>query len=185
MEARIIKHRRVFAAVVAAMFVGGATPLTASANPLLSGYGGPGQGSQVILGAGLVNGSGAGGGRAGGSQTSGSGESVTSIAAALAAPAGTGSNAPARSGRRTARARPAGRVGRSARQRVKRDASGADIVSRSTGQPLLGISQTALAGIVAAVGALILLGLLTRRLARTDAETRPSKARASTHRSNG
>jgi hypothetical protein len=183
MEARIIKHRRVFAAVVAAIVVGGATPLTASANPILSGYGGPGQGSQVILGSALVNGSGGGGG-AGGSQASATGGSLTSIASALAAP--TGAASPRRPRSATARRSTRGRAaGRSAPERVKRNASGADIVSRSTRQPLLGISQTALVGIVVAVGALLLLGLLTRRLARTDAETRPSKARASTHRSNG
>jgi hypothetical protein len=189
MEARIIQRRCGFAAIAAAIILGGTTAATASANPILSGYGGPGQGSQAILGAALVKGSGSGGGGAGGPQTSGSGGSVTSIAAALAAPAGATSRRQARSvtGRRSTRARPAGRAGRPAGERVKRDASDTDIVSHSrpTAQPLLGISRSALTGIVVAVGALILVGLLTRRSARTDAKTRPSKATASTHRTNG
>jgi hypothetical protein len=42
---------------------------TAAANPLLSGYGGPGQGSQAILGAGLVGGGSGGGGSQGGGST--------------------------------------------------------------------------------------------------------------------
>jgi len=176
---------------VAATIAGGASPATAGANPILSGYGGPGQGSQAILGAALVNGPGGGGGGAGGSQTTGSGGSVTSIAAALAAPAGAGPTTPAQSatGRRSARGQPAVRAGRPARDRVKSDASGdasgADIVSRPAAQPLLGISRSALTGIVVAVGALILVGLLTRRSARTDAKARPSKATASTHRTSG
>lgn len=49
-----------------------ALPAVAQASPLLSGYGGPGQGSQAILGAALVNGpsGGGGGSRGGGSQSS-------------------------------------------------------------------------------------------------------------------
>lgn len=51
-----------------------AAPACASANPLLSGYGGPGQGSQAILGSAIVGGggSGSGGGSGTGSQGGGS-----------------------------------------------------------------------------------------------------------------
>jgi hypothetical protein len=48
-----------------------ALPATAYANPLLSGYGGPGQGTQVILGASLVNGPGGGGSSNGGGASKG------------------------------------------------------------------------------------------------------------------
>src|SRR5438309_8805588 len=43
-----------------------AVPATAHAGPLLSGYGGPGQGNQAILGSALVGGSSGGGGTSGG-----------------------------------------------------------------------------------------------------------------------
>jgi hypothetical protein len=52
------------AAVVAALM--GAVPVSATASSLLSGYGGPGQGSQAILGAALLKGPSNGGGRGGG-----------------------------------------------------------------------------------------------------------------------
>ena len=58
-------------------------PLTAAANTLLSGYGGPGQGDQAILGATLLNGPGAGGGGGSGSSES----PPTSLAAPAAQPA--------------------------------------------------------------------------------------------------
>jgi hypothetical protein len=48
-------------------------PAAAGANSLLSGYGGPGQGSQVILGSALVNPPGGGSGGGGGSSSSGGG----------------------------------------------------------------------------------------------------------------
>jgi hypothetical protein len=50
---------------------------SASANPLLSGYGGPGQGSQAILGSALLNGPpGGGGGATGGGGSTGAGSST-------------------------------------------------------------------------------------------------------------
>lgn len=48
-----------------------AAPAGAAASPLLSGYGGPGAGSQVILGSALVNGPRGGGGGGGGSANGG------------------------------------------------------------------------------------------------------------------
>ena len=41
-------------ALVAALAVSAAAPLVAHAGPLLSGYGGPGQGNQAILGSTLL-----------------------------------------------------------------------------------------------------------------------------------
>lgn len=187
MEARIIQRKCAFAAIVAATIAGGTTP--AAANPILSGYGGPGQGSQVILGSALLNGSGGGGGQARGPQPSASGGSVQSIAAALSAPVptDTASRHPGRSatGRRSARAQPARSVGRAPPQHVRGGASGVYSVSRHAAQPFLGISRRDLIGIFVAVGALILVGLLTRRLARIDAEARPPKAMERTHRTIG
>ena len=49
-------------ACIAALSAAAAMPVAAPAGSLLSGYGGPGQGSQVILGSSLVNGPPKGGG---------------------------------------------------------------------------------------------------------------------------
>jgi len=75
--------------VVGAVFVGTAfviaSPTGAVASPLLSGYGGPGQGPQAILGSALLNGPSGGGG------SSGSGAaSLSSAPPAPQAPVGAG-----------------------------------------------------------------------------------------------
>ncbi len=72
-------RRRVAIVPAALVFAVAASPGTALASSLLSGYGGPGEGSEAILGSTLVNGpsGGAGGGSAGagGSPVSGAGGS--------------------------------------------------------------------------------------------------------------
>ena len=79
-------------------------PSGASADPLLSGYGGPGGGEQVVLGSSLIGGSGGGSGGSGGSSASGSTDSLRAVPAPAAqaqAPAASGSSsgtAPRRSG---------------------------------------------------------------------------------------
>lgn len=67
-------HRKIGSLLLAAALAL-ATPVAASANPLLSGYGGPGQGSQAILGSAIVGGGsgGGGGGSTGGGSTGGGG----------------------------------------------------------------------------------------------------------------
>jgi hypothetical protein len=73
-------------ATVAAL--SGAAPGVASANSLLGGYGGPGQGNQAILGSALLNGpSGGNGGGSGGGSSSGSSSGSTE-ATSIAAPTG-------------------------------------------------------------------------------------------------
>lgn len=64
-------HRRGPTLITISVLVVAALPATTHANPLLSGYGGPGQGTQVILGASLVNGPGGGGGSNGGGGSKG------------------------------------------------------------------------------------------------------------------
>src|SRR2546430_16064392 len=54
-------HRRIITSVGLLLTAAACMPATAHANPLLSGYGGPGQGNQAILGATLLNGRGGGG----------------------------------------------------------------------------------------------------------------------------
>ena len=67
-----MRSRRIIAsAVICIAGLLAAMPAAASAGSLLSGYGGPGEGSQVILGASLVNGPRGGGGSPGGGGSQG------------------------------------------------------------------------------------------------------------------
>jgi hypothetical protein len=107
--------------------VAGATaalPAPALANPLLSGYGGPGQGNQAILGSALVNaprsggGGGAGGegGAGGGSGSSGESSTVptggeSESGSSAAPPAGNGGSPPGGSHGSPSRGSGARRVG--------------------------------------------------------------------------
>jgi hypothetical protein len=63
-------HRTVAPIFVLLAALAAAAPAVAQANPLLSGYGGPGVGNQAILGSALLNG---GGGAGGGSGPTGQG----------------------------------------------------------------------------------------------------------------
>ncbi len=138
-------------------------PATADAGSLLSGYGGPGEGNQVILGSALLNTPGGGGGSAGGSSTG------TSSTTPDTAGAGGASGAPAGSEDRGHAPKSAGTG--------KQDNGGAGKVSDSDAQPYartselvgsqtLGLSSGDLVDVLLALGALILTGALTRRLAR-------------------
>jgi hypothetical protein len=131
-----------------------AVPATAHAGPLLSGYGGPGQGNQAILGSALL------GGSAGGSGTSGGGGSGSRG----------GSSSAAHS--RTATHGAAGTLGSS--KRADALAGGASSYpavepTASRSGPALGLSGADLAYILLAAAALALTGALTRRIARTRA----------------
>ncbi len=110
--------RLFFVTCVAALAALGWAPGSALAGPLLSGYGGPGDGEQVILGSHLINGP--GGGRGGGgsslvlsvghSSASGAGRSSTGRPAPVgrvtaAAPTASGGNALARAGSARANSR--------------------------------------------------------------------------------
>jgi hypothetical protein len=102
-------HRTVIA-TVALLSLGAIAPV-ASATPVLSGYGGPGQGSQALLGSALLNGGGGGRGGGGGgthlARDPSSAEPVT--AAATAATTGSGRRAGATGGKRArASKQPAG-----------------------------------------------------------------------------
>jgi hypothetical protein len=155
--------------VVGAVFVGTvfamACPTGAVASPLLSGYGGPGQGPQAILGSALLNGPSGGGG------SSGSGAaSLSSAPAAPQAPVGAGtggsgqargSGAPRPGGSASGAGGPAGHV--------RRIGSSGDALypafepSASTGT--LGLSGPNLLLIALALAGVAVLAALTVRLA--------------------
>lgn len=61
-----MKNHRNFAPIIVLLAaLAAAAPAVAQANPLLSGYGGPGVGNQAILGSALLNGGGSAGGGSG------------------------------------------------------------------------------------------------------------------------
>jgi hypothetical protein len=149
-----------------------AAPLAAQAGPLLSGYGGPGQGNQAILGSTLIGGPGGGSGSSGGGPEAG---------AAATAPA------QATSGTGTAQAGATRTRGASS---SSRGAGGAAIAGARAAQPTLagelgdrsyrgyenagsssalGLTGADIAYIVLAAAALVVTGLLTRRLAGAKA----------------
>jgi hypothetical protein len=147
------KLRTFTSAVGLAVVLAGAITPVATANPLLSGYSGPGQGSQAILGSALLNTpAGGGGGPSAGAGTT------------LASPRSAGSSAPNSSrskrsatGKAPTHARPAPATAQSGsvdRRAVNDSQSG-----------VLGLSGTAWLEALLVLAAIALLALLTRQLA--------------------
>jgi hypothetical protein len=165
-------HRTIStAAVLLALTV--ALPAGALADPLLSGYGGPGQGSQAILGSTLLGGPTSGGG---GSEAEG-GAGLTAAeppvgAAVPGAPVRAGALAPTRSG-----ANGGGRGGR-ASGAVRRPSAGvSEIYPASergavTSSGTLGLSGRDLAYILLTLCALVVTAVITRRLTPKTAARR-------------
>src|SRR5438874_7144215 len=107
MQGSMKTHRRRIQRVgLAVVAIGTCWPLPAHASPLLSGYGGPGQGSQAILGSTLF------GGPGGGSSGSGAASGGEGSSGASASPAVSGQGAGSWSAPRGGRG--AGRSSRSA-----------------------------------------------------------------------
>ncbi len=90
------KHRTMICIGACAAAIGSVPAAPAFANSLLSGYGGPGQCNQAILGSALINGPGGNGGGSGGAGSGGSrssGSAGGSTAAEGAANAASGAGA--------------------------------------------------------------------------------------------
>jgi len=162
-----------------------AVPAGAVASPLLSGYGGPGAGSQVILGSSLVNGPrGGGGGGGGGGSASGGGPTAP---AAVTRPPSGGATAPSESAptrvSRTHRA--AGTKQAPARDSTPRTSSTApgsaarvapaSVQGRAASRSAaLGLSSGEVALIIVAACALVAIGFMTGRLARVPRHEGPA-----------
>jgi hypothetical protein len=147
-------------------------PSSAFAGPLLSGYGGPGEGNQAILGSTLIGGAGGGSGSSGGSSGS-DGSSASAVAGASVRPGqangalsgshGHGSKASGvgtRSGSRKASA--------GATHAYQLSSGGSTSQAASGGSEALGLSGADLLYVLLALGAVGATGVLTRRLARTS-----------------
>lgn len=160
-------HRTITSIFALLATLSAAAPAAAPASPLLSGYGGPGQGSQAILGSVLLNGSGGGSAGTGAPMTIGRANGTPSRAAA---PGQTTAGGPSKQATGAARRGTdpvrAGRGGE-----VSGVASSAYPASEQRGaaQPsgTLGLSGEDLLYILLALATLAFAGVLTRRLTRT------------------
>ncbi len=143
-------------------------PVSANANPLLSGYGGPGEGSQAILGSALLNGPSAGGGpSSGGSGLSGEGVAGVPASATPTSLAGDDGGAGARGPNRASghgRAQDGSTVGAA---RGSTRASSLSAVRQHAGTSVVPVVSGAdLLDILLALGLLALTAVLTRALAQ-------------------
>jgi hypothetical protein len=157
-----------------------AIPAGALASPLLSGYGGPGEGSQVILGSALVNGPRGGGG---GSSSGGAPTAPANVTPAVVAGGGTvhSHSSPTRSSSTKGTGGTKGTPARNSASHRSRAASGTAVpvapvsvqgrtVSHSAA---LGLSSGELALIIVAACALVAIGFMTGRLARVPRHEGP------------
>jgi hypothetical protein len=140
-------------------------PASAAAGPLLSGYGGPGQGNQAILGSALLNGPDEGSG-------GGSGSSGASPSSSGAAPEPAGQEASAaREGGKSGGSPRAHHVGRRD-ARGSRPPAGARGVARpfkpiaDVGSQPLGLSGADLLYLLLGLAALVMTAAITRILVR-------------------
>ncbi len=179
-----MRLRRAFtlgAALAATVSLSIAAPAHAG-NTLLGGYGGPGQGSQVILGATLINGPSGSGGSSGGSASGGGSTGALSpaVAAATGAPAAAAGQPDARSsGGQVSAARGTGGSGSTpgARPAYTPTAGGssqslarASTPTAAVGATTLGLSGQDLLYVALVLAALVLTGLSTMLLARRAAK---------------
>ncbi len=181
-QGRMTSHRRIvlIGAIVAALMI--ETPTLAAASPLLSGYGGPGQGSQEILGSALLGG-GSGGASGGGSSTGGKSgespgssrygerpaESESSENGAVGAndTKDAGGTAPRRAGRGAgSRGTGAGETSRDGASAYPASPAEQASVATPVGAQTLGLSGDDFLLLVLALAALAFTGFLTRQLAR-------------------
>jgi hypothetical protein len=137
-------------------------PSASASSTLLSGYGGPGEGNQAILGSTVIGGSGGGGGSSTGSGSSAP-QTVSIEAAATPAASPRASGGGGGSARHQARHR-APAASRSAGATAPAKAVGAQAVSA----PALGLSGTDVAYVVLGFLVLMLTAVVTVLLTRGD-----------------
>ena len=163
MHGRIIRFRIAASLIAPLAVLSAGMTASAQASSLLSGYGGPGSGSQMILGSTLLKGS-RGGDGSGGSASTKSQASIARVTAvsARSTPQGPGPGAGGQgnSAHRTVKTAldrpPAGLAGPGTPPAARRD-------SRT-----LGLTSADLLYVLLACGALAGVGLLTWRLARVS-----------------
>jgi hypothetical protein len=163
-----LRHRtpigRIPCVIAALLALAVVLPAAASANPLLSGYGGPGQGSQTIIGSSLVNPPGGGGS----SSAAGSGSGSELTVAASPQPKSRGASNGAAGHSRKAKGSGGGGAANGSPKAPAGvvPASVLEPVSSSSSGGTLGLSGGDALLIVCGLTALALTGVLTRRLTR-------------------
>jgi hypothetical protein len=169
-----MKSRRKIISIIAGLAAAIALlPASAQASSVLSGYGGPGQGNQVILGAALLNGprGGAGGGSGGGSSSS---STSPNLDASTTRTNSTQSSSHAPSGARHPDG--TGAKGRTDVKSSNRSVGGVGsytLAQRTeAARSGFGLSGADVLYAVLALAGLVLAGVLTRRLARTEPANR-------------
>jgi hypothetical protein len=158
------------------LILSAAMPVAAAGSSLLSGYGGPGEGNQAILGSSLLNGGGGpkngGGGTANGGGSTGTGASSTIGVRGQAVRGGKGSPA----SRHASRAQGQGKQGTGRAGAASGGTAQVYPVSApgagAGGSETLGISGEDITYVLLALCGLVFTGLLTRSLARTSAAGR-------------
>jgi hypothetical protein len=163
-------HRKITPIIALAVTLSAFAPASAPASSLLSGYGGPGQGAQAILGSALLNGpsSRGGGGSAGGGLSAGGSPTGTAPLGAVStggrttsSGAGGHRHANARNGSQTAATATGGGVSGSYPRVGASQAS-------SSGTGVLGLSDSVFLFALLALTALLFTGLLTRGLTKAS-----------------
>jgi hypothetical protein len=176
-------RRTIVMLTLMALAVSAVLPALASAGPLLSGYGGPGEGNQAILGSALLNGpsgkGGSGGGPGGARGVGGSGSYGSLIASAgegqSAGPShgaggstGSSSSRSSKSGSKQRHVKAgAGKASSSASQPYEQTNRPSTQTSGGGSQPF-GLSGADLLYILLALVVLALTGVLTRGLVRAN-----------------
>jgi hypothetical protein len=173
------RHRTIILISGCLVALGAAPSDAALASSLLSGYGGPGQGNQAILGSALLNRPGGGSGPSGGgssgessSLASSAGSSATSSQVAGSSPvgssAGTGVASRGSSSRAPATPRGSQAVRSGSAPTIADVYAAAERGRRAPSTPAFGLSWADLLLIVLAVCVLGLIGLLSLRLTRVS-----------------
>jgi len=163
--------RRIITSILTVLVVGApaALPAVATAGSLLSGYGGPGQGNQAILGSALLNGPSNGGGGGGGS-TGGGGSAATGTLSGTSNPVATSRPQGTHARHHSTSSRPSSGTG--SLGVTSSGGSGAYPLSTGLARSVSGDSRTlGLSGadvlyILLALAALALTALATRQLMR-------------------
>ncbi|HXP37552.1 MAG TPA: hypothetical protein VN817_07285 [Solirubrobacteraceae bacterium] len=174
-------HQRITSILLFAALAAAAMTGTAPANSLLSGYGGPGEGNQAILGSALLNapkGGGSGGGGAGVIRSS-TGQTSGAQSGETTAPQSThrssvGTKASARRQKEGAHATktPVRSTASQAEEGTRVIYPAASREVTTGGSRALGLSGADFVYIILALGVLAVTGFLTVRLTRPTATTR-------------
>jgi hypothetical protein len=165
------KHRKIISIGCSLVALSAALASAAQASSLLSGYGGPGQGSQAILGSALLNGPpGGGGAGTGGASQGANGPSTVAVGRVTSTGSGvaTGATSPTAGGRHRAP-----RNGEREGQREKA-AAASSLYPASERLPAgqqstaLGLSSEDVVLMILAACAVVLIAVFVRRLTRAS-----------------